>query len=110
MSDLRFPLLVIMALAVGIIGGCGSGSDYEPPEDPATPTVTISATSILLSGTVTRKGTTMTQVTVDREPATINGMGWTYSVANVDEDKTCTVEYWLDNRLIESQTVTITRE
>lgn len=122
---LHFPRLVLSfaAAVILVLSGCGSGSDYIPPDNPDLPTLTVTATGATITGSVSRvgsggqAGSLATLVTVkdvsvgstgSRIPADIKDLAWSFTVSRTQENQILQVEYWLDNRLIESQLVTVT--
>ncbi len=111
-------------IAILLVGGCGGGN-YETPEDPTRPTITVTATGIVLGGSVSDIGsspmvadTKKIVVTVggadasvlSGERATVNATTktWSYTMPVPEDKQTVHIRYWVDNRLIETETVVIT--
>lgn len=123
----RTFLHVATALGILLCSACGGGSSFDTPEDPSRPTITVTTKGIVLSGTLTRLGdtdkllvpdTTKTMVTVSGSDASqLQGeravidtatSTWSYVMPTLTESQTVHVRYWVENRLIETEKITIT--
>lgn len=127
--NLPRPSLAACTAAILLCAGCGGGSNFETPEDPTRPTLTVTTTGITLSGSLTPAGatplvtgTTAELVTVggdsptnlSGERATINkaDKSWSYTLPTLPAadlpKKVYHVRYWYGNQLLKTESVTVT--